>query len=94
VAKFTLKIQPTTNKNKIINKLTPANIERISPPIPAKSQKDVNQISKYFKNIKLANCYDLKLELRLHLGKDLRKCKGWIEVVKHKDTEEYLCYIY
>ena len=23
-------------------------------------------------------CNDLKLELRLHLGKDLRKCKGWI----------------
>ena len=54
-AKFTLKIQPATNKNKIINKLTPANIERIPPPIPAKSQKEVNQISKYFKNIKLAN---------------------------------------
>ena len=23
-------------------------------------------------------CNDLKLELRLHLGKDLRKCKRWI----------------
>jgi len=55
VAKFTLKIQPATNKNKIIDKPTPANIERIPPPIPAKSQKEVNQISKYFKNIKLAN---------------------------------------
>jgi len=55
VAKFTPKIQPATNKNKIIDKLTPANIERISPPIPTKSQKEVNQISKYFKNIKLAN---------------------------------------
>jgi len=54
-SKFTLKIQPTTNKNKIINQLTSANIERILPPIPAKSQKEVNQISKYFKNIKLAN---------------------------------------
>jgi len=30
-------------------------------------------------------CYDLKLKLRLHLGKDLRKDKGCIEVVKHKD---------
>ena len=55
MAKFTLKIQPTTNKNKIINKLTPANFERILPPISAKSQKEINQISKYFKNIKLAN---------------------------------------
>jgi len=55
VAKFTPKIQSTTNKNKIIDKPTLANIEKISPSIPAKSQKEVNQISKYFKNIKLAN---------------------------------------
>ena len=39
-------------------------------------------------------CYDLKLKLRLYLGKDLREVKGLIEVVKCKDTEEYLCYIY
>ena len=39
-------------------------------------------------------CNDLKLELRLHLGKDLRKCKRLIEVVKHKDTGMYLCYLY
>jgi len=26
--------------------------------------------------IRFINCNDLKLELRLHLGKDLRKCKG------------------
>jgi len=54
-AKFTPKIQPTTNKNKIIDKPTPVNIERIPPSIPTKSQKEVNQISKYFKNIKPAN---------------------------------------
>ena len=40
------------------------------------------------------SCNDLKLELRLHLGKDLRKYKGWIEVVKRKDTGVYLRYIY
>jgi len=55
VAKFTLKIQLATNKNKIINKPTPVNIERIPSLIPTKSQKEVNQISKYFKNIKLDN---------------------------------------
>ena len=56
MAKFTLKIQLTTNKNsKEINKLSPANIERIPPPIPAKSQKEVNVISKFFKSNKLAN---------------------------------------
>ena len=40
------------------------------------------------------DCYDLKLELRLHLGKDLRKDKGICELVKHKDTGVYLHYIY
>ena len=39
-------------------------------------------------------CNDLKLELRLHLGKDLRKYKGLIEVVKRKDTGMYLRYLY
>ena len=39
-------------------------------------------------------CYDLKLKLRLYLGKDLRKDKGCIEVVKHKDTGQYLHCIY
>ena len=38
--------------------------------------------------------YDLKLELRLHLGKGLRKNKGIYQVVKCKDTEMYLHYIY
>jgi len=32
-----------------------ASIEKILPLIPAKSQKEVNQISKYFKNIKSVN---------------------------------------
>jgi len=36
------------------DKLSLASIEKIPPLIPAKSQ-EVNQISKYFKNIKLAN---------------------------------------
>ena len=40
------------------------------------------------------SCYNLKLELRLHLGKDLRKNKGIVELVKCKDTEVYLRYIY
>jgi len=31
------------------------------------------------------SCYDLKLKLRLHLGKDLRMDKGCLELVKHKD---------
>ena len=56
VAKFTLKIQPTTGKNsKKINKPSLANIERIPLPIPTKSQKEVNVISKFFKSNKPAN---------------------------------------
>jgi len=34
---------------------TTASIEKIPPPIPAKSQKEVNLISKFFKSNKLAN---------------------------------------
>jgi len=30
-------------------------------------------------------CYDLSLELRLHLGKDLRVGKGRWQLVKHKE---------
>ena len=56
VAKSTPKIQPTTSKNsKEINKPSLANIERIPLSIPAKSQKEVNVISKFFKSNKLAN---------------------------------------
>ena len=33
----------------------PQQVQKKFPPISAKSQKEVNQISKYFKNIKLAN---------------------------------------
>ena len=52
--KFTPKVKSITNRdhsNK--NKSVLVSIERIPPPIPAKFQKEVNQISKYFKNIKL-----------------------------------------
>jgi len=56
VAKFILKIQPTTAKNiKVINKLSLVSIEKIPPPIPIKSQKEINLISKFFKSNKLAN---------------------------------------
>ena len=49
-----MKILSVSNKsNKATNKLTLASIKKITP-ISTKSQKEVNQISKYFKNIKLA----------------------------------------
>ena len=50
-AKFTPKIQPAPKKHtKKTSKSTLASIEKIPPPIPAKSQKEINVISKYFKN--------------------------------------------
>jgi len=55
-AKFILKTQPMTAKNiKVINKPFLASKEKILPPILAKSQKEVNLISKFFKGNKLAN---------------------------------------
>jgi len=50
-AKFTPKTQTAPKKPiKETSKSTPASIEKILPPIPAKSQKEINVISKYFKN--------------------------------------------
>ena len=46
------------------------------------------------KLLEYLKCYNFKLELRLHLDKDLREVKGYIEVVKRKDIGEYLRYIY
>jgi len=40
---------------KVINKPSSVSIEKILPPIPAKSQKEVNLISKFFKSNKPAN---------------------------------------
>ena len=39
-------------------------------------------------------CYDLSLELRLYLDKDLRIEKGGLQLVKCKDTDVLLHYIY
>jgi len=50
-AKFTPKIHSAPQRPPKENmKSTPASIERIPPPILAKSQKEVNVISRYFKN--------------------------------------------
>jgi len=50
-AKFTPKVQLVLKRPaKETLKSIPASIEKIPPPIPAKSQKEINIISKYFKN--------------------------------------------
>ena len=46
---------PPQKNNKEKNGLSPANINRLPPPIPAKSPKEVNEILKFFKNNKTVN---------------------------------------
>jgi len=55
-SKFIPKMQPTSQKtNKEKNGPSLANIKRLSPSIPAKTPKEVNEISKFFKSSKLIN---------------------------------------
>ena len=53
--KFTPKVKPVINSNKgDKNKTVPMSIEKLPFPIPNKSSKEVKEISKYFKNLKVA----------------------------------------
>jgi len=70
VAKFTPKIYLASSKNsKEVNRPNPANIERIPLSIPAKSQKGVNIILNYFKNIKPATNFKQPLKLYAQASK-------------------------
>ena len=56
VSKFTPKMQLTPQKtSKEKNGPSLANIKNLSPPIPAKTPKEVNKISKFFKSSKSVN---------------------------------------
>ena len=56
VLKFSPKMpSPPQRNNKEKNSPSLANINRLLPPIPAKSPKEVNKISKFFKNNKTVN---------------------------------------
>ena len=84
VAKFTPKIQPAPSKNsKEINRPNLANIKRIPPPIPARSQKEVNIILKYFKNNKLAT--NSKQPPKLY-AQALKQNISMSEVIKIKEV--------
>ena len=84
VAKFTPKTHLAPSKNsKEVNGPNPANIERIPLSIPAKSQKEVNIISKYFKNIKLATNFKQPLELYAQASKQNISTS---EVIKIKEA--------
>jgi len=53
------------------------------PPIPAKSPKEVNQISKYFKNIKLAN---ITKQPQKSYAQTSKQSTSTSEVIKIKDA--------
>ena len=82
--KFTLKIQPIPQRKPIeVNKPTLASIERIPPPILAKSQKKVNVISKFFKNKKSDNLSSSKAKSYTQASK---QNISTLDVVKIKET--------
>ena len=82
--KFTPKVTPVSNEsNNTISKLVPASIKKIPSSILAKSQKEVNQISKYFKNIKLAIVTKLSQKSYAYASKPTTSTA---EVIKIKDT--------
>jgi len=58
-AKFTPRITPSSNTKNIKStpKLVPASIDKVPPPppLPAKTAKEINTISKYFQNQKPSN---------------------------------------
>ena len=86
--KVAYKFDPRINLNKnskkkeiITNK--PANIKRLLPPIPAKSQKEVNKILKYFKPNKSMKTIPSKAKLYTQTMKNIRNTE---EVLKIKET--------
>ena len=86
--KVVYKFDPRINLNKnskkkeiITNK--PANIKRLLPPIPAKSQKEVNKILKYFKPNKSMKTIPSKAKLYTQTMKNIRNTE---EVLKIKEA--------
>jgi len=80
-SKFTSRITSSTNKsNKEITKPILVTIKKVSPlPLPAKSKREVNVISKYFQNNnplveskKLAMLYTQALKLSTNMSEILK----------------------
>jgi len=65
----------------LINKF--ASIERLPPLIPAKSPKEVNKISKYFKSNKSINTIPNQAKLYTQLAKNISNTK---EVLRIKEA--------
>ena len=84
VSKFTSKMQPTPQKtSKEKNGPSPANIKRLSPPIPAKTPKEVNEISKFFKSSKSVNSAANKSKSHTQASKQNASIA---DVIKIKET--------
>jgi len=82
--KFTPRVQPVSNKsNKSISKPIPVSIKKITLSITAKSQKEVNQISRYFKNIKPVSVTKPTQKLYVQASKQSTSTS---EVIKIKNT--------
>jgi len=83
-AKFTPGIQPVPQRStKENNKPTPASIEKILLPIPAKSPKEVNVISKFFKDNKMDNSMSSKAKSYTQASKQNTSTS---DVIKIKET--------
>jgi len=87
LAKLTSRIIPTSNhSNKASDKTTPANIKKMLSPIPAKSQKVVIHISKFFKNIKLIKPVNITFTKSYAQALKQSYANNTSEVIKIKDT--------
>ena len=84
-------ILPTNCNNKSVDKPTLASINKMPPPILAKLQKEVNQISKYFKNNKPVDSPNNTSKLYAQASKQFnaqisKLVNKTTEVIKIKDT--------
>jgi len=81
----------SNHNNKTADKPIPASIEKNLPLIPAKLQKEVNQISKYFKNIKPINGSNPPNKLYVQASKQSyvqasKQTNNTTKVIKIKNT--------
>ena len=90
MAKLTPRIIPTpTHNNKASDISTPASIKKLLPSIPAKSQKEINWISKYFRNTKPVNTTPNKSYAQASkqsYTQALKQVNNTSEVIKIKET--------
>ena len=81
IYKFTSRINPDKNgkkKENITNK--PASIKRLPPLIPAKSQKEVNKILKYFKPNKSTKTISSQAKLYTQTTKNVSNTKKVLKI--------------